>query len=85
MIKTNKTKIENPVCKRCGDCCKSKTLLKHCTDEEKEAFKIFYIMMGEDINNKKCAFLDFKIGLAICKIYQERPQFCQDFYCEKCY
>ena len=75
----------NPVCRRCGDCCQSGTLLNQCTEEEKEVFKILYIMMGEDINNKKCPYLDFKIGLAICKIYKDRPWFCREHFCDKCY
>ena len=75
----------NPVCKRCGDCCKSGTLLKQCSEKEKELFKILYLMAGEDIRNKKCPFLDFKLGMAICKIYENRPWFCREHFCEKCY
>jgi len=71
-------------CQRCGDCCQSGTLLKQCSKEEKKIFKLLYAMLGEDINKKICPYLDFKMGLAICKIYDERPQFCKDYFCDKC-
>ncbi len=71
-------------CKRCGDCCQSSTLLNQCSKAEVMLFKMIYKLMGEDINSKKCPYLDFKIGLAICKIYKNRPGFCKKHYCNKC-
>jgi len=68
----------NPVCKRCGNCCQSGTLLKQCTEEEQRMFKMIYSLMEKNINKIVCPYLDFKIGLAICKIYKDRPWFCRE-------
>ena len=71
-------------CKRCGDCCQSGTLLKQSTKAEKLLFRFIYKLMGEDINSKACPHLEFVMGLAVCKIYENRPQFCRDYFCNKC-
>lgn len=78
----NKTKTKIKQCRRCGKCCQSQTLLELCTEEEKNLFKLIYKIMGKDINNTPCPHLEFRMGIAICKIYKDRPQFCRDFYCE---
>jgi len=77
------TKIKT--CQRCGNCCRAETLLKECNPEEIGILKMICLMTGRKFNDKvKCPFLDFKIGIAICKIYDQRPWFCQEHYCEKC-
>jgi len=70
-------------CRRCGDCCSSGTLLNQCNEIEKRLFKMIYRLMDKDIENTPCPYLDFKLGMAICKIYNDRPDFCREHYCEK--
>jgi len=70
-------------CLRCGNCCSSETLLEYCNEEEKTVFKMIYALIGKDINNTKCPHLDFKLGMAICKIYNNRPLFCKKYFCKK--
>jgi len=79
-----RNKIKDPVCKRCGNCCQSGTLLKQCSEEEKKAFKMLYSLLGGNIKKTVCPHLDFKLGIAICKIYKDRPWFCREHFCEKC-
>ncbi|MBA7583028.1 hypothetical protein ES708_24966 [subsurface metagenome] len=80
-----RNKIKEPVCKRCGNCCKAETLLKECNEEEKRFIKMIYKLEGKNLKKTVCPFLDFKIGLAICKIYKDRPWFCREHFCDKCY
>jgi len=70
-------------CNRCGKCCKSKTLLEQCTPEEEELFRSIYKSLGKDIENTICKNLYYIVGLAACKIYKDRPDFCQQYYCNK--
>jgi Fe-S-cluster containining protein len=77
-------KTKTKQCLRCGDCCSSKTLLKQCNEEEIMLFKLIYKLQGADINNTPCPHLDFKLGMAVCKIYNDRPWFCKEHYCERC-
>ena len=71
-------------CKRCGDCCKGDTLFKGEDKETIEYAKALAALMGKDMMKLQCPHLDFRIGLAICKIYKDRPWFCKEHYCSKC-
>lgn len=80
-------KEPKPICKRCGDCCRTKTLLRD--SGWKVRIMRFLILL---FNNPKmlfrkpnCPYLSFENGLAKCLQYDKRPQFCKDYYCQKCY
>jgi len=71
-------------CKRCGNCCKADTLLKDLNPEDLRSFKMMLLLKGIPFTNKpRCPFLDFKVGMAICKIYNDRPWFCKEHLCER--
>ena len=73
-------------CKRCGDCCKASTLFKGTEKEEviQTSIAIGLIKNRKDFEDLKCPHLEFVMGLAVCKINDTKPQFCRDFYCDKC-
>ena len=54
-------------CKRCGDCC-------YFNRE---------IINGKIINSNPCHFLAFENNLAYCKIYDNRPFTCRNYFCDK--
>ncbi|RLI61843.1 MAG: YkgJ family cysteine cluster protein [Candidatus Asgardarchaeum californiense] len=73
-------------CIRCGHCCIA--LRVHLTKDEATYFRKKYGDVVETINGKYvlkhkqeggCIFLNFKNGIAECKIYKDRPIACQLF------
>ena len=77
--------VPTKTCRRCGDCCRAETLLKECSPEEIMILKMICLETGRKFDPKaKCPFLEFKLGNAICKIYDKRPWFCRDYFCSKC-
>lgn len=74
-----------PQCLRCGDCCKAETLLISSPLWVKIIARIIYFLKGKNIKTAKCKHLTFQNGIAVCKIYSRKPQFCKDYYCDKCY
>ncbi len=74
---------EEKNCRRCGDCCRSESMFKTLTLKEKI---IIYLLRPKYIFNRKieCPALGFNSdGLAYCKQYSKRPQFCREYYCGK--
>lgn len=67
-------------CKRCGRCCQGKTLTGSLSGRDVE---ILVKMLGaegfEQLKKGKCKSLHFKRRKAVCKIYKDRPWFCQAF------
>lgn len=71
-------------CKRCGKCCKTRTLMKGmplkikiiiCLSNPLHIWKLIF--------NQGCRYLGFdKDGKAFCKIYDRRPWFCREFPAE---
>jgi Fe-S-cluster containining protein len=65
-------------CKRCGKCCSIKDIIGDRDDVFVRAIQI--LMMGKE---GKCPHLSrIRDGRARCKIYKERPWFCQQFPAE---
>jgi Fe-S-cluster containining protein len=73
------------ICKRCGKCCKTKTLLKDCSFWIKVVWFLAVLIKNPKALREKpdCHFLTYENGLAKCLQYENRPQFCRDYYCEK--
>jgi len=76
-------------CQRCGRCCQVKTLLKdsNWNVKEKIMFRIIlflrYGFKGFRLSKVKCPHLRFRNRNAYCAIYDKRPSFCREYFCEK--
>jgi len=44
---------------------------------------LYFLKKGKSVKATKCKYLTFKNGLAVCEIYENRPQFCRDYFCYK--
>lgn len=77
-------------CQRCGDCCKTDTLLKDCNWTIKLARIITVFIKTKSIKmiseKPACPFLKYNNkGKAKCIKYKNRPDFCRKYFCKKCY
>jgi len=72
-------------CLRCGECCQTKTLMKSCGIKERFLYRlILFLTAGfRGLKNPKCKYLRFRKRNAYCVIYENRPQFCREHFCEK--
>jgi Fe-S-cluster containining protein len=81
-------------CQRCGQCCKTVVLgIQIPIGDEKEVIKFLKYHLCETSPEVKdfwairihspCSELEFKDGIGICKIYDERPIFCKEYLCKK--
>lgn len=81
------TKTKTLKCLRCGECCQAKTIYSQCDEEEKNfvemIIKPYYKSQGMDFETAKCPNLEYRLGLAVCKIYENRPWFCREHFCKK--
>lgn len=72
-------------CLRCGKCCTTCGLMKQSTLFEKIVFRIVMVKrvgwLG--LKNPQCPHLRFRKRNAYCAIYDKRPDFCREYYCEK--
>lgn len=73
-------------CLRCGRCCKTTTLLEDSDWKIKLMRFIIIIFKYQKALFKKpdCPFLTYENGIAKCLNYKRRPQFCRDYFCERC-
>ncbi len=82
-VTLNKKMGKEKKCLRCGDCCRAETMFRTLSLKEKI---IAYLLRPRYIFNRKieCPALSFNSkGLAYCRQYSKRPQFCRDYFCEK--
>ena len=72
-------------CLRCGNCCQTKSLFKQCNLKEKIIYRIvLFIRAGfRGLKSPKCKHLRFRSRNAYCAIYDNRPEFCRKYYCNK--
>lgn len=78
--------MENkPKCLRCGKCCQTKTLFKQCSLKERFFYRlILFLTAGfRGFKNPKCKHLRFRHRNSYCAIYDKRPDFCREYFCEK--
>ena len=69
-------------CLRCGKCCGTKGIMKQSNFIEKIVYR-FIIFSKIGFRNPKCPHLRFRSRNAYCAIYEKRPDFCREYYCEK--
>ncbi|RLG81243.1 MAG: hypothetical protein DRO40_10000 [Thermoprotei archaeon] len=71
-------------CKRCGKCCRVKYLFKSMSKEDKlflkrHGFWLHQAIKRMAVEDKACPFLEYRNGVAYCKIYEERPRWCREY------
>ena len=87
-----------PDCKRCGFCCQNFSMppAHQITDRQTAQAVLGFlgfplinyvekpkVFMGIIIKDSPCNYYDPETKS--CRIYETRPDFCRNFYCEKCY
>jgi len=88
-------KIE-PICERCGKCCNGYTFWMTNRSFDNDPTEIKRLIEYHNLvvlKNKKgemgihipgaCVHLEMIDGKSKCKIYDNRPVVCQEYYCEK--
>ena len=86
----------NPICERCGLCCKGYTVWmtnRSYDNDPREIKKLMEYHGIKPIKNAKgelgihipgdCEHLTEKDGLYGCKIHDTRPVVCREYHCEK--
>lgn len=80
--------ITSEICVKCGKCCNMQATVRG-DEEYLEFLKLMGFKVTQDRVNKQyllvdlgtCSHLDKSEGLNKCKIYENRPQLCRDYYC----
>ena len=77
---------EERKCSRCGRCCYITTLLEDSSWMIKLAGSLILLFIAPKMVFKKpvCFYLVFENGFAKCLNYENRPQFCRDYFCNRC-
>lgn len=78
--------MENkPKCLRCGRCCQTKFLLQDSGFIERIFLRITVILHAgfRGIKSPQCKHLIFRHRNSYCAIYENRPQFCREYFCGK--
>lgn len=73
-------------CKRCGECCKFGLLkdgnLQHIANSLHLSLEDFSKYFSYRPTQKNDYCIHYDIDNKLCKIYDNRPQVCRDFFCE---
>ena len=86
----------NPICERCGKCCDTYSFWmgnRNFDDDPKEIKRLIEYHGCIPMKNAKgelgikipmtCVYLEMIDGKSVCKIHDEKPVVCKEYYCER--